>query len=278
MVKSSRPDLKERVLSAARQTPSGVRAEARSDTRTILLSAVALSLGIFLAFHGCRHSTGRPPWFLATSLAAWAAVATLSAKGAWRWGGSFDAGSTLQLVTIAVGTPALLLSVSLALARLSPAAVDVGAAVDGLPCLALIFGAAILPLAGLCVLRRSTDPLHPIAGGAALGAASGAAAGVMVDLWCPVTTVAHVLSAHVLPVVALSVVGAILGDHLLAMRVSAAVSAARVASPNWKEAMIAKPFVSCDVNPVGDCEAGSRSRSVGVGGGEGAGAGWHHDP
>ncbi len=268
------------MLSAARQMPSGVRAEARSDARSIVLSAFALSLGIFLVFHGFRHSTGRPPWFLATSLAAWAAVATLSANGAWRWGGSFDAGSTLQLVTIAVGTPALLMAISLALGRLSPAAASLGAgaAVDGLPCLALTFGPAILPLAGLCVLRRSTNPLHPIAGGAALGAASGAAAGVMVDLWCPVTTVAHVLSAHVLPVVALSVIGAILGDHVLAMRVSAAVSAARAPSPHWKEAVIAKPFVSCDVHPVGDCAAGSRTRSVGVGGGEGAGAGWHHDP
>ena len=224
-----RPDLKERVLAAARRMPSGVRAEARTELRTILLSAMALALALFLALHGLSHAAGRPPWFLAISLLTWASVATISAQGAWRWGGSFADGSSMQLVTIALGTPALLMAVSLALARLSAdaGAADGADATPGWPCLALTFAAAIYPLAGLSLLRRSTDPLHPIAGGAALGAASGAAAGVLVDLWCPVTEIAHVLSAHVLPVVALSVIGAMLGDYALAMRVSAVVAAAR---------------------------------------------------
>jgi hypothetical protein len=274
----SEPELKQRVLAAARQVPSGVRADARSDARTIFLSSIALSLGLFLAFDGLFHSAGRPPWFLATSVATWASVAALSARGAWRWGGTFAAGSALQLTTIAVGTPALLLAVSLALARLSPGSVSPGAVGGGLPCLALTFAAAIYPLTAVCLLRRSTDPLHPIAGGAALGAASGASAGVMVDIWCPVTEAAHVLSAHVLPVAALTVIGALLGDRVLAMRVTAAVMTTLRPGGSrhekWKEAVIAKRFVSCDVNPMGDGVADGRARSMGVGGGGGA----HHDP
>ncbi len=253
--------------------------------RAILVSAAALSLALFVALHGPSHFAGRPPWFLATSFLIWASVATLSARGAWRWGAAFHEGSGTQLVTIALGTPALLMAASLALARLFPGPASARpaatAVVSALPCLAMTLIAALYPLVLLSLLRRSTDPLHPIAGGAALGAASGAAAGVLVDLWCPVTEVVHVLSAHVLPVVALSVVGAILGDHVLAMRVSAAILAARSprggqrkhAKPGeWKEAMIAKPFVSCDVNPMGDCDAGDRTRSVGMGG-RSAGAG-----
>jgi hypothetical protein len=285
MVERSRPDLKERVLAAARQLPSGVRAQARSDVRTILVSAAALSLVLFVALHGLSHFAGRPPWFLATSLSIWASVATISARSAWRWARAFHVGSGAQLVTVALGTPALLMAVSLALARLVPGPANVGAAVSALPCLAMTLIAALYPLVALSLLRRSTDPLHPIAGGAALGAASGAAAGVMVDLWCPVTEVTHVLSAHVLPVLALSVVGALLGDHVLAMRASAAVLAARSPpdrrgqrSGQWKEAMIAKRFVSCDVNPMGDCDAGDRTPSVGMGGSGSAGAGWHREP
>ena len=300
----SRPGLKQRVLAAARQLPSGVRAEARSEARTIFLISIALSLGLFLAFDGLFHAAwpARPPWFLAISVGIWAAVATVSTRGAWRWGGSFAPGSALQLTTIAVGTPALLLAVSLALARLSPGSVAAGAS-GGLPCLALTFAAAVYPLTGVCLLRRSTDPLHPIAGGAALGAASGAASGVMVDLWCPITETAHVLSAHVLPVAALTVIGAILGDRVLSMRVPVGGAAilpgpvaptrqeaphgsqletrgeteAMRASPEarkWKEALIAKRFVSCDVTPMGDGVADGRAPSMGVGGRGGA----HHDP
>jgi hypothetical protein len=299
----SQPGLKQRVLAAARQVPSGVRADARSDARTIFLISIVLSLGLFLVFDGLFHAAGpaRPPWFVAISVAIWAAVATTSARGAWRWGGSFVPGSALQLTTIALGTPALLLAVSLALARLSPGSVAVGAS-GGLPCLALTFAAAVYPLTGVCLLRRSTDPLHPIAGGAALGAASGAASGVMVDLWCPITETAHVLSAHVLPVAALTVIGAILGDRVLSMRVRVGraaivpglVGRTRQQAPSdgllegpldapqwmspearkWKEARIAKRFVSCDVTPMGDGVADGRAPSMGVGGRGGA----HHDP
>ncbi len=260
MITGSRADLKQRVLVAVRQMPSGVRADARSDARAVFATAGALSMGLFLGFDGVSHSAGRPPWFLATTLAAWAFVAVMSARGAWRWGGSFTPGSGMQLVTIAVGTPALLMAVSLALARLSPPSASVATG-TGLPCIALTFAAALYPLAGVFVLRRSSDPMHPMAGGAALGAASGATSAAMVAWWCPVTDAAHVLSAHVLPVAVLVVVGAITGDRILAMR---------------HQALIAKRFDSCDVPLVGDRVAGDCSRSVGLGYDEGGGG--HRGP
>src|SRR5579859_5307816 len=135
-------DMKRRVLAAARQMPSGVRAEARSDARALFLTAVALAVALFLACKGLSHSAGRPPWFAATSLATWAAVAALAARGAWRWGGSFVSGSGMQLATVAVGTPVLLSAASLALARLWPGADGAGASAGPLPCVALTVAAA----------------------------------------------------------------------------------------------------------------------------------------
>jgi hypothetical protein len=252
--------LKQRVLAAARRMPSGVRADAQSDARAVFATAGAVSTALFVGFDGLSHSAGRPPWLLAATLAAWGFVAALSARGAWRWGGSFAAGSTLQLLTIAVGTPALLTAISLALARLSPLAPRVAAA-GGLPCLALTLAAALYPLAGVFLLRRSSDPMHPVAGGAALGAASGAMSGVMVAWWCPITDAAHVISAHVLPVALLAVAGAITGDRILAM---------------GNKVTIAGPLASCDVPIMGDREAGDRSRFAGLGYGDGGGG--HRDP
>lgn len=267
----SHSDLKQRVLAAARQVPSAVRADARSDARILFLTSAALSAALFLACDGASHSAGRPPWFVAASLATWAGVATISARGAWRSGASFAPGSGMQLVTIAVGTPLLLVAASLALARLWPGPAH-GAPVAALPCFALTFAAAAYPLAGVLLLRRSTDPLHPIAGGAAHGAASGAVGGAMVSWWCPLTDAAHVLSAHVLPVAALAALGAAMGDRLLAMRVSP-----RRGHETWKGVLIAKRFVSCDVTPMGDRAVGDRSRSMGVGDSK-VDVGGHHVP
>jgi hypothetical protein len=159
-----------------------------------------------------------------------------------------------------VGTPALLMAISLALARLAPLSSSIPVA-GGLPCLAFTFAAALYPLAGFFYLRRASDPMHPAAGGAALGAASGASSGVMVGWWCPITDVAHVISTHVLPVAVLAVVGAITGDRILGMR---------------NKVTIAQRLRSCDVRGVGDRVAADRLRSVGLGYGEGVGG--HRDP
>ena len=57
-----------------------------------------------------------------------------------------------------------------------------------------------------------------IAGGAALGVASGACAGLMVILWCPVAAPVHMAIGHVLPIVALAMIGSVLGHHVIALR------------------------------------------------------------
>jgi hypothetical protein len=74
--------------------------------------------------------------------------------------------------------------------------------------------AADAKLRGKSVFRHH----NPVATGAALGAACGAAAGVMVELWCPVAAPRHVAVGHILPIAIVSVVGALMGARVIAMR------------------------------------------------------------
>jgi hypothetical protein len=211
-------DLKRRVMDSVHRVPSPPRSRVRQETRLVALGTVAVALGLFVAFDGVNHASGRPLWFLAMSLAAWAAIATSAVRGAWKKGVSFSGASDAWLVAIALGTPLLLQAVSVGFVWLRPELASLHADRLGLKCFALTLAAAACPLAGLSLVRRSSDPMHPIASGAALGAASGALAGLMVVLWCPVAAPTHVAIGHVLPIVALAMIGSVLGHHVIAIR------------------------------------------------------------
>jgi hypothetical protein len=75
-----------------------------------------------------------------------------------------------------------------------------------------------VPLAFLALTRRGEDPRHPGLQGAAMGVAIGACAWVLIDAWCPVAGVFHLLRGHVLPVVLLGALGALVGVKMLAVR------------------------------------------------------------
>ena len=79
----------------------------------------------------------------------------------------------------------------------------------GLRCLRLSLAVAAAPFAALLAVRRGTDPLQPAVTGAVLGMASGAFAWVLVDLWCPVAYMPHLLLGHVLPIALLAIAGAL---------------------------------------------------------------------
>ena len=85
----------------------------------------------------------------------------------------------------------------------------------GFRCLGLSLGMAAPLLAAFLVMRRRSDPVHPGIAGAVLGVTAGVAAGTLVDLWCPVAHVPHVLLGHILPLVLLACLGAWIGRRLL---------------------------------------------------------------
>jgi hypothetical protein len=87
----------------------------------------------------------------------------------------------------------------------------------GLKCLSLSLLVAAGPLLAFLAARRSA-PVQPALNGAAIGVASGACAWVLLDLWCPVASVPHLLLGHVLPLCILAGTGALLGQALLSLR------------------------------------------------------------
>jgi hypothetical protein len=76
------------------------------------------------------------------------------------------------------------------------------------------------PLFAAFALRwLGRDPSHPRTTGAALGIVAGASTAVLVDLWCPVAYVPHLLLGHLLPMAVLALIGAIVGHFAFAVRV-----------------------------------------------------------
>jgi hypothetical protein len=88
----------------------------------------------------------------------------------------------------------------------------------GFRCLFLGTTIGALPLFAALVSWRRTDPLTPVATGAAFGAGAGLGSAVLVDLWCPVSYVPHLLLGHVLPVVLLAGLGGLIGRYVLRLR------------------------------------------------------------
>jgi hypothetical protein len=211
-------DLKRRVLEQARAQPSPTRPASRVHAWLVLPSSVIVSAVLFFAFDGGRHGQGRPSWFYVASTAGWTAVAALSMWAAFARGASALGRTRIWLTAVAVGTPAVLFAMMFGFAILDPDVMLLHAERLGLKCLGLTLAGAAFPLVALTTLRSASDPVHPVATGAALGAACGASAGVMVELWCPVAAPRHVLVGHVLPIAILALVGATLASRVIAMR------------------------------------------------------------
>jgi hypothetical protein len=211
------PDLKARILEAAQATPSPTRATTRVHSWLVLPSSIIVAGSLFFAFDGVHHGQGRPAWFYLASAVAWAAVAALSAWGVLGRTASATGRTRAMLLAIAIGTPAVLFATMFAFTTFDPSVTLLHPERLGLKCLGLTVAAAAFPLVALLLLRRESDAVHPASTGAALGAACGASAGVMVEMWCPVSEVRHVAIGHILPIIALSVIGAVLGTRLLAL-------------------------------------------------------------
>lgn len=207
-------DLRDRVLAAAAASPSRTRREGRRLSVLATIASVAAALVIFQVAGGVGHSSGRPAsftWVLAGGWAAFAAMLT--------WWTLARGGSTLPRRPLAM----------LGAAGFAPIAcfawmcVFAGRYVEpfervGYRCFALTLAMGVLPLASFLFLRRGIEPRRPSALGAAAGAMSGAWAGVLVDLWCPLTNAPHSALGHVLPLALLIGAGALAGRRLLGVR------------------------------------------------------------
>ena len=210
-------DMKARVLASVRSTRSPPRVSPWKIAAWIVPVAVAVAFSLFMAVGGFSHGEGRPGWMYIGPLLGWIAVAVLATWGAFGRGRSAIGRNKATLAVIAIATPAVLFAMMLVYDVAFPEASVWWPGRAGFKCFGLTLAIAAWPLVGMALVRRSSDPVHPGATGAALGAASGAWAGVMVHLWCPVSHPAHLAIGHILPIVVLSLFGLFLGKRVIAL-------------------------------------------------------------
>jgi hypothetical protein len=153
-----------------------------------------------------------------SALVGWLGVAGVAFWAGFSRGTSPLGRPRIWFLGIAIGTPVILLAFMFGLSVLLPDAPRFFAERIGFRCAALTMADGVPILLALAWMRRGSDPVHPVSAGAALGAACGAAAGVMVEGWCPVANLLHVVLGHVGPIVVLAALGAALGNVLIAIR------------------------------------------------------------
>ena len=190
--------LRAQVIEQSRHVPSPTRAEAAARKRLAASTVLLVSLSVFIGAGGIRP--GPRPIELLVETALGSMVVTIGAAIAGVRRGRSTLGRTRsRLLTVALLTPILLLSWRIAMSARYPGMMIDWPDRPGLRCLVMSLVLAQIPLMGLLWMRRDSDPIHPRSTAAALGALAGAFGWVLVDLWCPVSHVTHLLIGHALP-------------------------------------------------------------------------------
>jgi hypothetical protein len=207
-------ELKQRVLAAARKNPSPTRAEVRGTTLAgVAVAALGLVLALVVA-GGPYHAVDRPG-----TVGLWVVLGVVSLAVVATWWALPPPRSMLpppdgRLLAIALGVPVLVGAWLIAW----HATYDDPFTRTGFRCFALTLAAAPGPFLALLAAGPRFAPSRPWLAGAAVGAVSGAWSAIVVELWCPLALPAHVAVGHVLPLVALVLVGAALGGPLFRPR------------------------------------------------------------
>ena len=207
------PDFKSRVLASVREVPAPTRKETLQRQAWLIAAGLAGALALFFIRGGLR-ATSRPPSLIAlTSLG----TATFVGVGMWLL---FTRGTSglRRPRSVLIGA-AVLSTVAFVAWRYGISALYGRAGIwperVGLRCLVLGVGTGGLMLFAALMSWRRSDPVTPRATGAAFGAGAGLGSALLVDLWCPVAYVPHLLLGHVLPIALLSLAGALIGGPLL---------------------------------------------------------------
>ncbi len=209
------PDLKQRVFASLAEVPAPTRAQVRRSRLWLFGCGVVGALAIFFLEGGVRMMS-RPPSLVALSSAG---TAVIVAAGMWL---------LLTRGRSALGRPvswllatAVLASVLFVAWRYGVSALYGDAQIarwpirPGYRCLALSVVTGALPLLGALLSWRRVVPVSAVATGAAFGAGAGLGSALLVDLWCPVSYLPHLLIGHLLPIGVLALLGGVLGSRLL---------------------------------------------------------------
>jgi hypothetical protein len=206
--------LRDKILADAAAHRARTRSEGRRRAALVYTIAALAGLPLFFHWGGLEHGAGRP-FALTYGIAGGALLLSLAAASVAWWRGKSQVGrSQAALVAIAFLVPLVTYVWIVSWhGRYAEPFQRVG-----YRCLTMTLVSGGSLLAAALWLRKRTVAVHPVAGGAALGAAAGAFGGISVDLWCPLTNSPHVLVGHVLPIVVLALVGMVAGRFVLAIR------------------------------------------------------------
>jgi len=207
------PDFKSRVLASVREVPAPTRKETLQRQTWLIAAGLTGALVLFFIKGGLRV-TSRPP-----SLIALSSVGTAMFVGVGMWLLFTRGPSGLRRPRTVLLGAALLSTVAFVSWRYGISALYGRAGAwpgrVGLRCLVLSVGTGGLMLFAALVSWRRSDPITPRATGAAFGAGAGLGSALLVDLWCPVGYVPHLLLGHVLPIAILSLAGGLIGGRVL---------------------------------------------------------------
>ena len=209
------PELKRRILAAVRAEPAPTRAATRQRAWLALVVCTAVALAIFVHFGGIRRFD-RPSLLVVWTSFGWSAAASAAAWIGMGRGRLRVGRTTAALIATILAIPPIVLAWKIGVTFL--VAPDMMGPIPGRPgfrCLGLSIAMALPLLVAFVMLRRRSDPVHPGMAGAAFGITAGVFAGTLVDLWCPIAYVPHVLLGHILPLVVVAAVGAWAGRWFL---------------------------------------------------------------
>ena len=209
------PELKNRILASAASAPAPTRAQAIRSRAWLFSCGVVGALIIFFLEGGVRPSA-RPPSLIALTSVGTSAIVAVGIWLLFSRGRSMLRRPRWVLLGAAlfstVGFVAWRYLISAHYGLTAPWAGRVG-----YRCLSISIMTGALPLLGALFSWRRSDPVTPVSTGAAFGAGAGLGSALLIDLWCPVSYLPHLLIGHVLPIVVLAVLGALLGSKMLRM-------------------------------------------------------------
>ncbi len=210
-------DLRSRVLAEVRRQPT----PARPAMRRRLLVGLAITLvfeAFLLVLIGGLHAGDRPVWLIAGNASVAMVVALITTWLAFGRGRSMVGRPRAVVIGVAaLVVPALLASI--ALLNEGTSAFERGLPPPGnhAQCFGLTALFSLVPLALLVLARRGSDPVHPTATGAALGASAGAWAAVAMAIVCPYSEIGHELIGHLAPILLIVLLGAWTGRSIVGL-------------------------------------------------------------
>jgi hypothetical protein len=219
------PDLKARVLAAVTAKPAPTREAVVGGIVLAWVAAATVAVGIFIVMGGL-HAGNRPIPFLGATASGWLAIAIAATLGATRRD-SMLGRSRAALVAVAVGIPVALFAWYAVWLWCSPVGTDPVPMARGAGCLALTLAMGAAPFGILVWFRRDSDPVHPRAAGAAIGAMAGAWASVLIGFHCEHAQLLHVTVGHIVPVALLAAFGALFGERIIGLRSDAVAEASQ---------------------------------------------------